>query len=319
MSADVTDPRAGHRDGVRDGDEAAWLRRDAEKISGTLPPLLVEAHRLALSLAPGVHGRRRAGPGESFWQYRPAHPGDTLGSIDWRRSARSDRLYVRELEWEAAETVLLWCDRSAAMDYTSAGTPRSKVERAKLLTLALSVLLSRGGERFGLIGTAAERPLTGERQLMRISAHLTAEAAEATGATGTAGRADYGAPPAIAQRRVGKIVFMSDFMGPRADVLPRLAEAAGRGISGVMLQILDPAEEEFPFAGRTRFESMAREIRHETDQARTLREAYIMRLAERRDELAAIARNSGWQLILHRTDESPRKALLALHGALGGV
>lgn len=293
----------------RDGDKAAWLRRDAEKISGSLPPLLVEAHRLALSLAPGVHGRRRAGPGESFWQYRPAHPGDTLGAIDWRRSARSDRLYVRELEWEAAETVLLWCDRSSAMDYRSAGVPRNKIERAKLLTLALGVLLARGGERFGLIGTAAERPLTGERQLMRIAAHLSAEEDR---------RSDYGAPPAISQRRVGKIVFMSDFMGPRADVLPRLAEAAGRGISGVMLQILDPAEEEFPFAGRTRFESMGREIRHETDQARTLRNAYIARLAERRDELAAIARRSGWQLILHRTDESPRKALLALHGALGG-
>ena len=290
-------------------DSAGWLRRDAEKISGSLPPLLVEAHRLVMTLAPGVHGRRQAGPGESFWQYRPAHPGDTLGAIDWRRSARSDRLYVRELEWEAAETVLLWCDRSAAMDYRSASVERTKADRAKLLTLALSVLLSRGGERFGLVGTLAERPLTGENQLMRISADLTA---------GTPPDADYGAPPAISLRRVGKIVFLSDFMGPRADVIPRVAEAAGRGVSGALFQILDPAEEEFPFSGRTRFESMARELRHETDQAATLRAAYLDRLATRRDELAEIARRAGWQLILHRTDESPRKGLLALYRALGG-
>ncbi|MEL6475979.1 MAG: DUF58 domain-containing protein [Pseudomonadota bacterium] len=288
---------------------AGWLRRDAERISGSLPPLLVEAHRLVMTLAPGVHGRRRAGPGESFWQYRPAHPGDTLGAIDWRRSARSDRLYVRELEWEAAETVLVWCDRSAAMSYRSAAVERTKADRAKLLSLALSVLLSRGGERFGLIGTEAERPLTGETQLMRISAELSAEPRET---------ADYGAPPAISLRRVGKILFLSDFMGPRADVLPRLREAAGRGVSGAMLQILDPAEEAFPFAGRTRFESMAREIRHETDQAATLRKAYLSRLAERRDEMAEIARRSGWHLILHRTDESPRKALLELYRAMGG-
>ncbi|MEM0923575.1 MAG: DUF58 domain-containing protein [Pseudomonadota bacterium] len=293
-------------------DTAGWLRRDAERISGSLPPLLVEAHRLVMTLASGVHGRRRAGPGENFWQYRPAHPGDTLGAIDWRRSARSDRLYVRELEWEAAETVLIWCDRSAAMEYRSAKVARSKLDRAKLLSLALSVLLSRGGERFGLIGTEAERPLTGETQLMRISAELTGDPAA------DESRGDYGAPPVISLKRVGKIVFLSDFMGPRADVVPRLREAAGRGVSGAMLQILDPAEESFPFAGRTRFESMARAVRHETDQASALRQAYMDRLAERRDEMVQIARRTGWQFIQHRTDESPRKGLLALYRAMGG-
>lgn len=296
-------------DPATNGPNAGWLRRDAEKIAGSLPPLLVEAQRLALILAPGVHGRRRAGPGESFWQYRPAHPGDVLGSIDWRRSARSDRLYVRELEWEAAETVLLWCDRSLAMDYRSGTAPRTKADRAKLLTLALSVLLSRGGERFGLVGTPAERPLSGESQLANVAAYLSAQPAE---------QPDFGAPPVISMRRVGKILFFSDFMGPRADIVPRIAEAAGHGVSGVLLQILDPAEEDFPFAGRTRFESMGREIRHETDQAISLRDAYLKRLAERRDELTDVARRAGWQLILHRTDESPRKALLALHAALRG-
>lgn len=295
---------------VRSGDQSAWLRRDAERISGALPPLLVEAQRLAITLAPGVHGRRRAGPGESFWQYRAAHPGDVLSSIDWRRSARSDRLFVRELEWEAAETVLFWCDRSLAMDYRSAASPRSKIERAKLLTLALSVLLTRGGERFGLVGTPAERPLTGERQLMNFAAHLLADEEN---------RPEFGAAPVISLKKIGKLLFFSDFMGPREDVIPRVAEAAGQGVSGVLVQILDPAEEEFPFAGRMRFESMGKQYRHETDQALSLREAYLKRLAERRDELADLARRSGWQLLLHRTDESPRKALLALHAHLGGL
>jgi len=108
-------------------------------------------------------------------------------------------------------------------------------------------------------------------------------------------------------------------MGPRDAVLPALGAAAGQGIAGIYVQILDPVEEEFPFAGRTRFESVGRIVRHETDQAGALREAYLARLAERRDALAAVARRSGWQLILHRTDESPRKALLQLYAALGGA
>ena len=289
-------------------ERAAWLRRDAERISGALPALLVEAERLIVSVLPGVHGRRRAGPGETFWQYRPAHAGDSLGAIDWRRSSRSDRLFVREMEWEAAETVMLWCDRSHAMDYRSEMAPRSKGERATLLTLALGVLLSRGDERFGLLGTEAERPATGKTQLMRLGALLSAD---------PAGRADYGAPPRIHHPRIGKAVFLSDFLGDEAAILRGVAEAAGRGIGGVLLQILDPAEEEYPFAGRTRFESLGHELRHDTDQAASLREAYLERLGERRDRLAAAA--PGWRLIPHRTDESPRRALLALHAALGGT
>jgi uncharacterized protein (DUF58 family) len=291
-------------------DRAGWLRRDAERISGTLPPLLVEAQRLAASLVAGVHGRRRAGIGETFWQYRNAHAGDPYSAIDWRRSARSDRLYVREMEWEAAETVMVWCDRSHSMDFRSDFAPRSKADRAALLTLALGVLLHRGGERYGLLGTEAEQPRTGERQLMRWAGILAAEPES---------RPDFGAPPTIMTPKVGRAVFMSDFMGPREAVFPALMAAAGQGITGIYLQILDPVEEEFPFAGRTRFESVGREVRHDTDQAAALRERYLERLAERRDALRRVARRTGWQLLLHRTDHSPRLALLQLYTILGGT
>ena len=290
-------------------ERAAWLRRDAERISGALPALLVEAERLIASVLPGVHGRRRAGPGETFWQYRPAHTGDSLGAIDWRRSGRSDRLFVREMEWEAAETVMIWCDRSRAMDTRSERAPRSKAERAALLSLALGVLLSRGDERFGLLGTQAERPATGETQLMRMAALLAAEDA--------GGEAEYGAPPRIHHPRVGQAVFLSDFLGDEAPILTGIHDAAGRGVRGVLVQILDPAEEDYPFAGRTRFESPGAALRHDTDQAASLRTAYLERLGARRDRLARAA--PGWRLIRHRTDESPRRALLALHTALGGA
>ncbi|MGF1445086.1 MAG: DUF58 domain-containing protein [Pikeienuella sp.] len=290
-----------------DRDKAAWLRRDAERISGSLPPLLVEAEHLARSMVAGVHGRRRAGPGETFWQYRPAHPGDTLAQIDWRRSARSDRLFVREMEWESAETVMVWADTSAAMQFKSAAAPRTKAARAALLALALGVLLTRGDERVGLLGTDAEPPRSGQTQLLRMAAILT----------GPEEAAEYGQIPKILTPRVGRAVYLSDFLGPAEDMLPAISHAAGQGIGGVLLQILDPAEVEFPFAGRTRFESLGGSIRYDSEQAKSLRAAYGDRLAERRDLLVRSAR--GWQLITHRTDESPRRALLALYRSLGGA
>ena len=288
---------------------AGALRRDAERISGALPPLLVAAERLVSTLALGQHGRRRAGTGETFWQYRNAQPGDSLSQIDWRRSGRSDRLYVREMEWEAAETVLLWCDRARAMDFRSEHAPCTKAERGALLALALAVLLDRGGERFALLGSEAERPGMGETQLMRIATLLGAAVADAP---------EFGIPPAGLLPKAGKTIFLSDFMGQSEMILPALLNAAGQGMGGAMVMILDPVEEEFPFQGRTRFESVGGRIRYETDEAAGLRQKYLSRLAARRDELARIARRANWHLILHRTDEDPRTPLLRLHALLGG-
>lgn len=297
------------------------LRRDAEKISGALPPLLIEAERLVSTLALGVHGRRRAGVGESFWQYRGAQPGDSLADIDWRRSGRSDRLYIREMEWEAAESALLWCDRSRAMEFRSDGVRWTKGDRARLLALALAVLLNRGGERFALLGTEAERPRTGQTQLMRVAALLSRSATDtpdSAAADPDPGVADFGAPPRGLMPKAGKAVFFSDFMGPREALMPALLNAAGQGTGGIMVMILDPVEEDFPFRGRTRFESVARQVRHDTDEAAALRRKYLDRLAQRRAELADLARRAGWRLVTHRTDESPRRPLVRLHGALGG-
>lgn len=295
---------------VKSAETAGALRRDAEKISGALPPLLVEAERLASTLASGAHGRRRSGPGETFWQYRAAQPGDSLGQIDWRRSGKSDRLFVREMEWEAAESVVLWCDRARSMDFKSDALDWTKADRARLLTVAVSVLLNRGGERFGLLGSELASPRSGETQLMRIAANLSAIDHNAK---------DFGAPPKGQLPKSGKAVFFSDFMGPRDAIFPALLNAAGQGTGGIFVMILDPIEEEFPFKGRTRFESVARAVRHETDEAGALRKEYLDRLAERREDLSNVATRAGWQLILHRTDESPRKALVQLHSILGGA
>jgi uncharacterized protein (DUF58 family) len=291
-------------------DSAEWLRRDAERIAGSLPPLLAEAERLALTVASGVHGRRRAGPGETFWQYRQAVPGDVAERIDWRHSARSDALYIREMEWETAQSVQVWADDALAMDYRSEGTARTKAERAKLLALALGVLLVRGGERVGLLGTPLTRPRPGEAQLTRMAIEL---------AKGRQGRPDYGTAPPDPLVRGGKAVFLSDFLGNEDTIFPALLRAAEAGTTGAFVQILDPAEEAFPFDGRVIFESMGRAVDFETQRARALREAYRDRLALRRERLAEMARRTGWHCLFHRTGESPRKALLWLYMAIGGL
>ena len=50
--------------------QAAAEARRAEALGARLPPLLVAAERVAATVAQGVHGRRRVGQGDSFWQFR---------------------------------------------------------------------------------------------------------------------------------------------------------------------------------------------------------------------------------------------------------
>jgi uncharacterized protein (DUF58 family) len=285
------------------------LRRDAEKIGGALPPLLAEAEILAATVSHGTHGRRRSGHGESFWQYRQAVPGDARSMVDWRRSGRSDVQFIREMEWESAQTVSIWADDALSMDYRSEGSERSKRERAGLLSLALAVLLMKGGERVALMGTDAALPRTGRTQLNRMAMDLGGEPRD--------DRPDYGSPPHDRMPRGGRAIFFSDFLGSLDEMTPVLSHAADQGVNGCFVQVLDESEEVFPFDGRVIFESMGGGTEFEAQRARNLRETYQRKLDLHRARLAETARTLGWRVLHHRTSESPRKALLWLYMAIG--
>lgn len=282
------------------------LRARAETLAAPLPPLMVQAEHLARSLLMGGHGRRQAGMGDEFWQYRPAQAGDPATAIDWRRSGRSDGQYVREKEWQAAQSVHLWTDQSAAMDYRSSENLPTKRDRASLLTMALSILLMQGGERVALAALGTP-PRVGALQLRRIAEGLKAAPVD-----------DYGAPDASSFLPRSRALFLSDFMGPTEPLIRAVGQASDRGVMGTLYQVLDPQEEQFPFQGRTLFSSMSGTLTHETMRARDLKSRYLDRLNARKDEIAALARQAGWRFGTHHTDSAPLPALLWLFEAMEG-
>lgn len=278
----------------------------AKTLAASLPALLAEAQHLAASLMLGAHGRRRAGSGDEFWQYRPAMAGDAAGSIDWRRSARSDGHFVIEREWQAAQTVSLWVDPSQSMTYSGQSGRAPKRDRAQVLALALTVLLLRGGERVGLIGGGM--PRAGRSHLQTILAEMAADTAQ-----------DYGTPKADSFAASGRAVYVSDFLGPLEPLQQAMEQSADRGLRGILLQILDPLEEDFPFQGRVIFESMAGTLRHETQSAADLRARYLDRLSERKAALAQMCQSMGWLYTLHHTDQSAMIPLLWAYRGLEGA
>ena len=285
-------------------EQQAARRQRAEQLAATLPPLLVAAERVAAIVAQGVHGRRRVGTGETFWQYRRYQPGDETGRIDWRQSARSSHVFIRENEWEAAESIWLWCDSSASMAYRSSLAATAKADRAALLTLALAVLLVRGGEHIALLGEG-RRPVSGGAALGQMVTWL--DRPLATGAS---------LPPAEALPRHAQVVLIGDFLSPLERVDGLVKHYVGGGVKGHVLQINDPAEETLPFTGRTRFEGFEGEGETLVGRPESLRGAYTARFAAHRAGLAGLFRAAGWNFSVHHTDQPAQAALLALYTAM---
>jgi uncharacterized protein (DUF58 family) len=295
----------------QDGAGVLALEREAHGLADRLPEILIDAQRIAQTVSHGLHGRRRAGPGETFWQFRQFQSSDTLRQIDWRRSASSDHLYVREREWEAAHTVWLWPDLSPSMNFRSHLSATTKRDRTLLLTLATAELLVRGGERVALLGltapTASRKATT--RMAEAILAHEDTPMLQAS------------QPPKVHLARFSGAVIFSDFLDPIAETRAHIEQLAADGASGHLIEIVDPAEETLPYEGRTEFLSPDGGQRWVADRVQTLRDRYKDRLAAHRAELVEMTRRLGWSFLVHHTDRSPSEPLLSLimrmHGDAG--
>ena len=272
----------------------------ALSLAERMPRLILEARRVSGTLAHGLHGRRRAGPGESFWQFRPFVTGEAAARIDWHRSARDDRLYVREREWEAAHNIWFWMDRSASMGFASDPALATKVERALVLGLALADTFVEGGERVGLLGLTRAAPSRGIVE--RMAQSLAADAAGL----------EQDLPPAASPGRFDEAILISDFLTPLERVRAAVQSIAGRGTHGHLVLVADPVEETFPFSGQAVLHDPEGGTSLAIGDAGAWGEVYRRRIAAHRDGLAEIARSQGWTLTLHRTDRPASEAALRL-------
>jgi uncharacterized protein (DUF58 family) len=285
------------------------VRHEAAVLAARLPSLVVAAKQVAQSVMHGVHGRRRAGPGETFWQFRAFQSGEPAAGIDWRRSAREDRAYVREREWEAAHTVWIWFDRSPSMAFASSLAQTSKLERAAVLALALAELLVRGGERVGLLGLT--RPLASRGIIERFAEAITLDEIHSKASPSPL-------PAATPLRARSRAVLIGDFLEDEHDIARTIAALSAEGATGQALMIADPIEETFPFVGHTEFITPEGVARLRAPRAQALRDKYLARLAGHREALRAACIAQGWGLALHRTDQPAAQALLALRMRLEG-
>jgi len=279
------------------------IRLEAAGLSARLPDLILAARNVAQTVRHGVHGRRKAGSGETFWQFRPFVSGEPSARVDWRRSARGEHAYVREREWESAHTVWIWFDRSPSMRFGSSLAPASKIDRAGVIALAFADLCVRSGERAGFLGLT--RPLATFDVIERLAEAIATDER-------LHGPSETSLPPPTPARARSLVLLVGDFLSEPAETERTLRTISAEGAVGELVVVIDPIEETYPFAGHVEFLHPAGSMRFITPKAQSLRDAYLTRLAAHRDELRQVCTRLGWGLSLHRTDASAAEALLAL-------
>jgi uncharacterized protein (DUF58 family) len=287
-----------------DGEAIRRATAGARSLTAAMPRLILEARRVAATVLHGLHGRRRAGPGENFWQYRRFVSGEPASRVDWRRSARDEHLYVREREWEAAHTVWIWPDRSPSMLFASPLVSETKLDRALVMGLALGHLLVEGGERIGipsLMRPTADRNVIDKMAQAIVHDHL----------------APTSLPPSFSPSPLAEIVVLSDLWSPIEEVRRTIAQLSATGAHGHVVQIVDPAEETFPYAGRIEFIEPEGAGAITAGRAETWRSDYEKRLDNHRAAIRQETDRLGWTFTIHRTDRSASELLLRLHGQMG--
>ena len=277
---------------------------EGRTLAATMPRLILEARRVAATVIHGLHGRRRAGSGENFWQYRRFVSGEPASRVDWRRSARDDHLYVREQEWEAAHTVWIWLDRSPSMAFVSSLARDSKLYRTLVVALALAEVLVDGGERVGIPGLM--RPTGSRNVIERMAQVILHDQSERTSL-----------PPTFAPAPLAEIVFLSDLWSEIGDLRRTITQLSGNGARGHVVQIVDPAEETFPYWGRVEFVETEGEGRITAGRAETWRTDYAARVSRHRAEIRSETDRLGWSFAIHRTDRPASELLLSLHVRIG--
>lgn len=276
----------------------------SRKLAARLPRLILEARRVASTIIHGLHGRRRAGQGENFWQYRRFVNGEPSSNVDWRRSARDDHLYVREREWEASHTIWIWADRSPSMDFSSGMTEWSKLDRALVVSFALAEVLVQGGERVGI--PEILRPTANRNIIEKMAQAIVHDSGERPSLP-----SDFSPAP------FSEVLLVSDFWSPVADFRRIIGQLAANGARGHVVQVVDPAEESFPYAGRVEFVEPEGGGSVTAGRAETWHGNYQTLLANHRAALRAECEQFDWTFTIHRTDRGPTELLFAIHARMG--
>ncbi len=263
------------------------LRQRSQDAIRDLPALKNAAQQVAAHIIHGAHGQKKSGGYEKFWQFREYSPTDRPQDIDWRQSAKTDHVFVREKELQTPQSVYFWVNTSQSMRFQSKEALYSKLEAAQILCFALALLFARSDERVGIFGQ--NQVGVSEHALDRIGRVLLENHEDSL---------PHGHAPSKST-----LILMGDFLSPIEEIETAFSAIAGRNAQGIIVQILDPAERDLPYNGHVVFDDHA-SGRHTIDNISSIRDAYQDNIQTHLSEVKELCESFGWSYYTHVTDQS---------------
>ena len=268
------------------------MRLKAEELSNKLPSLYVKADRIANTIWEGMHNRNKDGLGDNFWQFRKYEYGDPAHLIDWKKTAKSNETFIQEKELQTLQNFVIWRDTSKSMNFRSSESIDTKLYRANLFTLALTIILSKSGENIVLNGLKSKL-LKGGNAVNFVSNQINEKVTDS-----------YKSSPNINEiKNNSDVILIGDFLNNVNETEKTIKELSNRGINGIIIQILDPAERFFPYKGRINFNGLEGEKNILIGKAESVRNDYKKAIKIHIEKLEKLTTSYSWKYILDNSDQ----------------
>ncbi len=288
-----------------------------------LKGLRLRAERIVEGFVSGLHRSPYQGFSNEFAEHREYVPGDDLRYVDWRAFGKTDKVYLKQYEEETNLIGYLVLDISESMLYQSEPSQikkrnakratdahPSKLEYAQTAAAALAYLILNQQDAVGLATFDDQvrtliKPSGSPSQLTPL---LKAIGEHGEREKTSAGPIFHELAERLSRR--GVVVILSDLFDDPESMLAGLKHFRHRRHDVIVMQILDPAELDFPFQQPTLFKGLERLGELLVDPAR-LRKAYQEEFHAFQKSVAAGCRSQGADYVLLRTDQPLDAALTA--------
>ena len=268
------------------------MRLNAEELSNKIPSLYVKADRIANTIWEGMHNRNKDGLGDNFWQFRKYEYGDPAHLIDWKKTAKSNETFIQEKELQTLQNFVIWRDTSKSMNFRSSESIDTKLYRANLFTLTLTIILSKSGENIVLNGLKTEL-LKGGNAVNFVSNQINEKVTDS-----------FKSSPNINEiKNNSDVILIGDFLNNINETEKTIKELSNRGINGIIIQILDPAERFFPYKGRINFNGLEGEKNILIGKAESVRNDYKKAIKIHIEKLEKLTTSYSWKYILDNSDQ----------------
>ena len=281
------------------------MREQAERIAARIPNINLRANKIAESIWTGLHSRKKVGPGESFWQFRKYEHGDPAQLIDWRRTAKTNEIFIQERELETVQNIVLWRDTSDSMNFTSDKNIDKKIERANLIIITLSIILAKSGENISLNGHK-QKPLRGKSATDFISEEILKNV-----------KNSYKEIPDISEiKNNSHVVFIGDFLLPISKLEESFKMLSNKNIHANFVHILDPSEHTLPYKGRVNFNSLEDDTSILIGNVESVKKDFISNIESHYKNLKDLILSYSWQYLSHTTSNLPEEAIRSIYFSL---